>query len=114
MDYLVVVSLELNCLDAGSYDCMYARLKDIGLERSLTDQSGRERTLPAATVAGKFKGSSARNIRNDICTKVGVVFDHCEMGGKALIAVGGDWDWGIRKVRGETPYSSYAQPNVSP
>jgi hypothetical protein len=99
MTYLVVVSFDINNEGAGDYEHIYKEMKDIGLRDSLADHEGKERELPTSTVAGIFKGSSAKNVRNDICTRVGSAFRNGNIKGKIFISVGRDWMWGVRNTR---------------
>lgn len=98
MPYFVVVSFDLKNADAGDQDRICGELKNMGLAGTLTGHDGRVSELPTRTVAGKFSGSSARNVRNDVCTQVGTAFRKCRVKGKILISVGGNWDWGVRNA----------------
>lgn len=98
MTYLVVVSFDIKNEAASDYKNIYEELKNIGLRDRLADHEGRERELPTSTVAGTFKGSSAKNVRNDICTRVGEAFRNAHIKGKIFISVGRDWMWGIRNT----------------
>lgn len=99
MNYLVVVSYDVKNGESSDHDFIHEELKQIGLEDRLTDSTGRVSELPATTVAGTFEGSSAKNVRNDICTKVGSTFRERNLQGKIFISVGGSWDWGVRNAR---------------
>ena len=99
MNYLVVVSYDVKNGESADHEFIHEELKQIGLEDRLTDSTGRENGLPATTVAGTFEGSSARNVRNNICTKVGSAFRKHNLHGKIFISVGGSWDWGVRNTR---------------
>lgn len=93
MSYFVTVSFDIKNAASEDYDAIYSALRGMGLERSLTDDSGQPANLPSTTVAGTVQGYQAATVRDRISSEAKSAYRRHGLRGKIYVAVGGDWAW---------------------
>ena len=94
MAYLVVLTFDLAQDSQNLYGDLNTKLADIGLKKELRGNSGKEVQLPSNTYSGKFAGTNATQIRDDISAQIKKIFSDNNAHGKIFLNVGGDsWAW---------------------
>jgi hypothetical protein len=101
MAFLVVLTFDLDkkSQDSCKYDDLNKGLAEIGLKKELLSNSGKVAPLPSNTYSGKFEGTGAAKVRDDIIEQIKKVFLANNAQGRFFLAVGGNsWAWVVHTL----------------
>lgn len=96
MSYLVTCTFDLKNASRADYQNAYADLKEIGLERVIVSDQGKEVVMPTTMATGKFNGASVAGVRDDVLEDVRKAFSARGFSSEIFLVAAENWAWGAR------------------
>lgn len=93
MNFLVVVSFDLQNATSPDYVAVASRLASVGLRHQLVGTDGSTQVLPSTTYAGTFAGVTAGEVRDSVVGTVATAFKACGVSARFFVFVGDNWAW---------------------
>lgn len=93
MSYLVLCTFDLENADSSDYIEAYAALEEIGLFKEVEADNGSTVTLPNTVTLGKFEGTSAKSVQNEVLERIKGKFNTLRLKSKIFITASSGWSW---------------------
>ena len=93
MSFMVVLTFDIHNGDSEDYQTVTDALNKKGLKKFATAEDGDRVDLPENTYIGKFDGSSAGDIANEIRSWAVDIFKAAALHGQVFVMAGDDWAW---------------------
>ena len=99
MSFLVTLCYDLEGAESSAYERLHDDLCALGFRDSLTEDAKGSMELPSSTYLAIMEGSSARELKLLLTSRLDALFQKLDIRGRYLLSIGGGWSLKARRIR---------------